>query len=69
MQEVMTLETRLRVKTAELAALQRKVQHVLIEPQGHTPNSTSLYTHHKKTATSTHHINSVPFLKENVVPK
>lgn len=68
MQEVMTLETRLRVKTAELAALQKKVQHVLIEPQGHTPNSTSLHIH-KKTATSTHHINSVPFLKENVVPK
>lgn len=66
------LENRLRIKTAELATLQKRVNNLLIEPQGHTPNSTPLYPHTKRVTTPTNLprlISDVSFLKENIIPK
>ena len=65
-QEVMILENRLRVKSAELANLQRKVNHLLAEPTtGHTPSSSSLTT----PPLGPNHLNNTSLLKENIIPK
>ena len=66
-QEVMVLENRLRVKTAELANLQKKVHHLLTEPltthTSRTPSSSS------SLSTSPHHLNNTSLFKENIIPK
>ena len=57
----MVLENRLRVRTAELTSLQKKVNRLLAEPPDHTSS-------HRVT-TPTHLISDISFLKENIIPK
>lgn len=65
-QEVMVLENRLRVKTAELVNLQKKVHHLLTEPltthTSRTPSSSSL-------STTPQRLNNTSLFKENIIPK
>jgi chromosome segregation ATPase len=71
-EEVMVLEIRLRVKTTELANLQKKVTHLLTEPPTtHTPKSSPSSSSSSFTTPSIgpHHLNNTSLLKENIVPK
>ena len=68
----MRLEKRLHVKTAELTSLQKKVSDIMIDPPGHTPNSTHSYSYsltHRVATLIPNHLNDSSRLKENIIPQ